>query len=222
MIKQSVYSSMSKAQRINHFPRSYEITRKNLFYQRISRMQALYGDRAYDFVPKTYLYPQEMDVIKKDILAKRGGKDQQCWIFKPCASSQGKGIFVTNNLDEVPLKHNFVASEYISRPLLINGLKFDLRLYVAITSVNPLRIYLYDEGLARFATEKYESNGGDLKNVFAHLTNYSINKKNLTKFVQPPQLPGGKEELNNESASKWSLAMLRAYVIKNKVGGISC
>lgn len=51
-----------------------------------------------------------------------------------------------------------------------------MRIYVAITSVNPLRIYVYEEGLTRFATEKY--NNDDPKNVFVHLTNYSINKKN--------------------------------------------
>lgn len=120
---------------------------------------------------------------------------------------------MTNNLEEVPAKQSYVVSEYINRPLLINGLKFDLRLYVAITSVNPLHIYLYEEGLVRFATEKYEGSA-DHKNVFAHLTNYSINKKNVDRFVRPTD---GGEGL----ASKWSLAALKKYMIKERVGGIS-
>jgi tubulin polyglutamylase TTLL2 len=50
-----------------------------------------------------------------------------------------------------------------------------LRIYVALTSLNPLRIYVFEEGLCRFASEKYDTS--DLKNIFSHLTNYSINKK---------------------------------------------
>ena len=74
--------------------------------------------------------------------------------------------------------------EYISNPLLINGYKFDMRIYVAITSINPLRIYIYEEGLARFATEKYEKpSEKNIGNLFMHLTNYAINK-NSENFIQ--------------------------------------
>jgi hypothetical protein len=84
---------------------------------------------------------------------------------------------------------------------LINGHKFDLRIYVAITSVNPLRIYVYDEGLVRFATEKYDTT--DLKNVFSHLTNYSINKNN-TEGKKTSEFTG--------KSNKWSLGGLKEYL----------
>jgi len=71
-----------------------------------------------------------------------------------------------------------IVSNYIDNPLLINKKKFDLRIYVAITSINPLRIYVYQEGLVRFATEEYSNNKKIFGNPYIHLTNYSINKHN--------------------------------------------
>ena len=40
-----------------------------------------------------------------------------------------------------------------------------------------MRIYIYNEGLARFATEEYKGPlNSNLNNLFMHLTNYAINK----------------------------------------------
>jgi len=84
---------------------------------------------------------------------------------------------MTNKASEIPPKTQMVACKYLDNPLLVNGLKFDLRVYVAITSINPLRIYIYDEGLARFATHQYESiYSSNKNNRYMHLTNYSVNK----------------------------------------------
>jgi tubulin polyglutamylase TTLL6/13 len=44
------------------------------------------------------------------------------------------------------------VQRYLSKPYLIDGLKFDLRIYVLIASVDPLKIFVYHQGLARFAT----------------------------------------------------------------------
>jgi tubulin polyglutamylase TTLL5 len=52
---------------------------------------------------------------------------------------------------QVPLEEPMVVAKYIDNPLLINGHKSDLRLYVLVTSYDPLIIYLYEEGLVRLA-----------------------------------------------------------------------
>ncbi len=63
--------------------------------------------------------------------------------------------------------------------MIIDKKKFDLRLYVLISSVEPFIAYLHDEGLARFCTEDYEPpSKTNIKNPFIHLTNYSLNKEN--------------------------------------------
>ena len=71
-----------------------------------------------------------------------------------------------------PTEHTIVQ-EYLDKPLLLDGYKFDLRLYVLVTSCDPLRIFLYQDGLVRLSTEKYsiptESN----------VVSYYKKKKNL-------------------------------------------
>ena len=75
------------------------------------------------------------------------------FIVKPVGSSQGKGIFLTRTWEDIEPHDHLVAQKYIDPPYLIDGLKFDLRIYVLLYGINPLRIYLYEEGLARFATK---------------------------------------------------------------------
>jgi len=38
---------------------------------------------------------------------------------------------------------------YLFQPFLVDGFKFDLRIFVLITSCDPLRIYVYNDGLVR-------------------------------------------------------------------------
>jgi len=71
-----------------------------------------------------------------------------------------------------------MVQAYLPRPLLMDGRKFDLRIYILVTSVYPtLRVFIYKQGLVRFATVKYEapseSNVGQ-RRMF--LTNYAVNK----------------------------------------------
>ena len=73
----------------------------------------------------------------------------------------------------------------MQEPYLIDGLKFDLRLYVLVLSCEPLRVFLHTDGLVRFATHDYEQikftdDEKTMNNVYRHLTNYALNKDSGT------------------------------------------
>lgn len=79
----------------------------------------------------------------------------------------------------ISLSENYVVQKYIHNPFLIEGLKFDLWIYVLLVGIEPLWIFMFKDGLVWFATVNYERpNETNLDNLFMHLTNYAINKKN--------------------------------------------
>ena len=68
-----------------------------------------------------------------------------------------------------------------------------MRIYVLVTSCDPLRVYLYEEGIARFCSKEYTPPDSDnAKDAYVHLTNWSINKKNQSctcSFPVPAHVP---------------------------------
>ena len=56
----------------------------------------------------------------------------------------------TKEKQEVKKEDPIIVQSYIPNPLLIHGYKFDFRLYVLVTSINPLRVYLYKDGMVRW------------------------------------------------------------------------
>ncbi|XP_036397393.1 tubulin polyglutamylase TTLL5 [Megalops cyprinoides] len=199
-LKPYVLRSLQDFQKVNHFPRSYELTRKDRLYKNIQRMQQAHGFKNFHIVPQTFVLPAEYQEFCSSF-----SKDRGPWIIKPVASSRGRGIYLVSNPNQIPLDENILVSRYISNPLLIDDFKFDVRLYVLVTSYEPLIIYLYEEGLARFATVKYDRAAKNIKNQFMHLTNYSVNKKsNDYVSCDDPEV----EDYGN----KWSMSAILRYL----------
>lgn len=199
VVKSGIYKGLEPGQKVNHFPGSSCLGRKDVMWKNIQKMNGIFGDR-FDFCPSTYVLPEEYRKFSVD----KEENPRDLWIIKPANSACGKGIKLINKNSSIKLSTGHVVSKYIKFPHLIRGFKYDLRVYVAVTSFNPLKIYIYNEGLVRFATIPYSSKKSNMKNKCIHLTNYSINKDSPT-FV------------NNKSAdednygSKWSFRALKAY-----------
>ncbi len=127
----------------------------------------------YSFFPKTWQLPSENNDLKSQFSKKK----TKTFIIKPVHMCQGRGIYLVRRFEDIDFRNGeqLVAQRYMAKPYLIDNLKFDLRIYALILGVEPLRVFVFQEGLARFATEEYVGpQKGNLENLFMHLTNYAI------------------------------------------------
>ncbi|EGB06860.1 hypothetical protein AURANDRAFT_2653, partial [Aureococcus anophagefferens] len=170
-------------QKVNHYPHAKHLTRKDFLARSIGRCRHLAatgggGKHAgfFDLCPETYLLPAEYSALVAAHVDKQKRGAKPTWIMKPVGLSRGRGISVVSSIEDVTYADPVVVQAYLDRPRLLGGHKFDLRLYVLVTSFAPLEAFLYREGFARVATKPFSAPGDDNGDKFVHLTNASIQK----------------------------------------------
>ena len=118
-----------------------------------------------DFYPRTFAMPQDYEQLQ----ALKVAEPDTLWMAKPSGSKNGLGIKVLTDPTEAPQMKGILVQQYVYPPFLVSGLKFNFRLYVIVTDVEPLRLYVYDEAMLYFSGEKF--NAEDTGTLASHITN---------------------------------------------------
>ncbi|NXN90121.1 TTL11 polyglutamylase, partial [Bombycilla garrulus] len=167
---------------VNKFPGMTETVRKITLSRAMRTMQDLFP-LEYNFYPRSWILPEELPLFVAEVRMMKDSNPswKPTFIVKPDGGCQGDGIYLIKDPSDIRLTGSIqirpaVVQEYICKPLLVDKLKFDIRLYVLLKSLEPLEIYIAKDGLSRFCTEPYqEPTLKNLHQVFMHLTNYSLN-----------------------------------------------
>jgi hypothetical protein len=203
-IKPKSSNEISAKGKGNHFPGSGVLGNKAKLAKSVKTMEILYPEMYRNVIPETYLIPEEREIFREKC------HEYPIWIYKPSNGSCGSGILVFREFEEIPEGNaSAVVSKYVMNPLLIDRLKFDIRIYVLITSFTPLRIYLFDDGLVRFATEPFDMDLKYLNCLNMHLSNFSLNKKSENFSVDKEDCIKGCQ------GSKWSFKGLLDFLEKS-------
>ncbi|KAM9255142.1 LOW QUALITY PROTEIN: tubulin polyglutamylase TTLL6 [Cariama cristata] len=122
--------------KITHFPGRSEICRKYLLARNRSRV--------------IKLFPEEFNFFLSVCLqSKTFLKKHKIYICKLDSGCQGRGVFITKSEKDIKPGQDMIQL-YVSRPFILGRFKFGLRIYVLMTSRDPLRIFVY-ESLTHFA-----------------------------------------------------------------------
>ncbi|XP_072356359.1 probable tubulin polyglutamylase ttll-15 isoform X2 [Scyliorhinus torazame] len=90
---------------------------------------------------------------KEEFILETKTHTDKLWVEK---SNQHRGIKIMS-LRELELNsRGTFLQEFITHPLLIDGRKFDIGVYTILTSIKPLRVYIYEEEvILRFCSQEY-------------------------------------------------------------------
>jgi hypothetical protein len=180
-------------QRVNHFRGNNELCRKDLLKKNLARYAVL-GPKmaaAWSLQPPTFVLPKEYLPFCEAFGKASGAAGPELsalgrasptpaapnvWIMKPVGLSRGRGIRLVSDIGAVRWTEPMVIQKYVANPLTLDGYKFDLRIYVLVTSFAPLEAFIYRRGFARLTTERYSLDPESLANRFVHLTNAAVQK----------------------------------------------
>ena len=153
---------LNREAKVNRMPGTQVLCCKLKIARRHKELREQFGKKDFNFIPETFSLLDEREevlqvmTVRKRSLDRRsgeGGEDRKVWIVKPIGLSRGRGIFLTDNPLELPAKDSngrgFLVQRYIADPYLIRGRKFDLRVYLLITGIDPLKFYIYKDGFIR-------------------------------------------------------------------------
>lgn len=205
-IRQMKFSS-----KVSKIPGSSTASKKHILAEGFKRASALTGE-TFDFWPETLVLPSDRSDFDTLLERNKRRKKKRTYIIKPSSGSQGEGISLIQTPSDLRAasigtcgKGKSVVQSYLPSPLLLpapSNQKFDVRVYVLVASVEPLKVYLCREGLVRFATVAYEEpRKSNLHDVMRHLTNYSLNKRSAD-YIHDGAASGEREPSGSDSDSE--------------------
>eukprot|EP00941_MAST-03F_sp_MAST-3F-sp1_P005835 g5835.t1 len=196
---------------IARFPGARIVCDKIPFAARMAVAARLIPELIGEFWPESWSLPRDLNSLKLTLREEQSQEtnegnrqgDEKMLIVKPDHGMQGKGIFLCSasqvlsgrlnklgsNIEDT---NTWVAQRYISNPHLLEGKKYDLRLYVLVVSLDPLLVFLCRDGLVRLCTDDYVAPDKNLSNVTMHLSNYSLNKLSENYIHSVDDETGGK------------------------------
>lgn len=176
-------SALLPTQKVNWLPGMNEICRKDFLGKHLTLFSRKFGAQHASFWPESFNLPSEWSLFIEAFRA-----NPMPFILKPPLAARGEGIRLyaqegDANVDDAYIQEKIpLAQRYIPNPLLFHGTyKMSFRFYVALTSVDPLRIYVYRHGLVRICSTPYVFD--DFANLLVHLTNYDLHVTNEQVFV---------------------------------------
>ena len=91
-------------------------------------------------MPETYCLPKDYDLATEKIKDLDLNDIKHLWLVKLVASSRGRGIRLLTDIESLPKKNKYIATHYVYNPHLINGKKYDLRIYLLVTGIYSIMV----------------------------------------------------------------------------------
>ncbi len=205
--------------RLSKIHGSRDVCKKVPFARQLNLSKRLFP-KDFAFWPTTYQLPEHRAQLEQALHqpSSKTSQKRRTFILKPDDASQGDGIFLVQkprDLRRLDTSKSLVAQGYVADPMLLDGYKFDLRLYVLVTSVAPLRAHLCREGLVRLATTPYVApTSKNLAKATMHLTNYSLNKRSKD-FDHGSADADGRSGLGLDQGSKRAMSATLATLARS-------